>query len=250
MPDGARGRRLRRASETVDDVVAWRLSARLVAVLVVTALVGGALPHALGAVGADPVDTGDRSYQDPVEDPRQRHQNAMASNAIHMGPWVLLFVALAGSFVAATRSREPRRRTAASAALGVGAGTAVGYVALVAVGHLAYAPTANGYLVQSTPVVFRAWATVGNAVGIAVPATVGSALVAASGTLPARNDAAPENTDGEAGGRDNDAETTDDTEDSTAGERPDSVAADATGPSGAPAYDPAERDWEGADGED
>lgn len=261
MPDATPGGRVDRVRELVADVVAWRLSARVVVALVVTALVAGTLPFTLGAVGADPVDTGDRPTARAVEDPRQRHQNAVASDAIDTGPWALLFVALAGSFVAATRSSEPRKRVVGSVALGVPAGTVVGYVALVALAHLAYAPTANGYLVRSAPVVFRAWATAGNAVGLAVPATVGSALVAASGTLADRSDDAPDRVDGtlddadeapEADALGDDRATGDDTPtdeaaEANTAERPDSVAVDATGPAGAPAYDPEERDWDGSD---
>ena len=244
----------RRTSETVDDVVAWRLSARLLAVVVVTALVVAAVPHTLGAVGANEVDTGDDPYREPVEDPQQRHQNGVASDAIHQGPWALLFVGLAASFVAATRSHEPRRRLVASASLGVAVGTVVGYVALVVLAHFAYAPTANGYIVESSPVILRLWPAAGNALGLAVPATVGSALVAASGSLPARTGSTPATVDEDGDetmdatdGTDTDA--TDDADRSTAEDRPDSVVVDGTSPSGAPAYDPAERDWEGADGE-
>lgn len=268
MTDDPPSRWLRRTGETVDDVVAWRLSARLLAVVVVTALVVAALPHTLGAIGADPVDTADEPYRE-VEDPRQRHQNGVASTALSEGPWALLFVGLAASFVAATRSTEPPRRIVASTSLGVAVGTVVGYVALVVLAHLAYAPTANGYIVQSGPVVLRPWPTAGNALGLAVPAAVGSALVAASGSLPARTGSTPAKTDeaaettaDAAEGLDTDATgdtdrstddaapSTDDADRSTAEERPDSVVVDGTGPSGAPAYDPAERDWEGADGED
>ena len=257
MTDGPPDRWLRRASETVDDVVAWRLSARLVAGLLVTALVVAALPHTLGAVGADAVGTGGEPPQEDVEDPRQRQQNVVASDAIHVGPWMLLFVALAASFVAATRSREPRRRLVASASLGVAVGTVVGYVGLVALAHLAYAPTANGYIVESGPVVFRAWATAGNALGIAVPATVGSALVAASGTLagpttdePARpDDSADEHDPGADANAAGERVGTDGADPSTDADRPDTVAIDGTGPSGAPAYDPSERDWEGTEDE-
>ncbi|WP_227131581.1 hypothetical protein [Halorubellus salinus] len=258
MADGRLRRVVRRGPGVVDDVVAWRLSLLLVALLVVTGLVVGALPHALGTVGGDPVDTNDEPVQESVEDAQQRYQNQVTGTALGEGPWVLLFVALAAGFVAATRSPSAasRRSVVAAASVGVAVGTALGYVALVGLGHLAYAPTENGYLVRSGPVVLRTWTMAGNALGFAVPAAVGSALTATAGRLAVRpgddfdpdHDAedgaepsgdASEGTDDAVGGADDPAR-------STADDGPDAVSLDETAPSGVPAYDPEARDWDGS----
>jgi len=254
-------RSLRPAVAVARRGVAWRLAARVAVVVVLAGIVFGTLPYTLGAVGGDAVDTGDAPGDRAVEDPQQRYQNSVAADALGEGPWALLFVALAAAFVVGRRTPTTRRRAVGGTTVGAAGGIAGGYVALVVLAHLALAPTPNGFIVPEGPVTLQPWATVGNAVALAVPTAIGGALTATAGTLVSSDDHEPstsaeiddDDADVDAAGQETtDPAEADDADDRTEGsedvqtEASTGSGAVVTGPTGAPAYDPDGRDWDGS----
>lgn len=247
-------RPLRRALHAGRNAVAWRLAARVAVVAVVAGVVFGTLPFTLGAIGGDAVYTGGPPGDRAVEEPQQRYQNAIASDVLNEGHWLLLFVALAVAFVVGRRSAAARRQTVGGTAIGAAVGIAAGYLAAVGLGHLALEPTPNGFIVPDGPVRLEPWATLGNAVGLAIPAAVGAALTATAGTIApvGRGDASPSDGRGDdaAPAAPAEADAADDgdgaaDDDGTGASTASDVGV--TGPAGAPTYDPEGRDWDGAD---
>ncbi|WP_227131579.1 hypothetical protein [Halorubellus salinus] len=153
----------------------------VVAVAVALAFV----PHALGAVGADAVDTGSGPTPDPesADGARQRYQNYLTNLAFLFAPTLLPVVAVGVAFAGAVRARGTRWTRVGSVVLGSAVGIAVGYVAFVAVGHLAYGEAAEGYIVEQFPVSLRFGAIATNALALAAVTAVGSALAGVAGTL-------------------------------------------------------------------
>jgi len=272
MPDStAVTRSLRRTVAVTRRGVAWGVAARVAVLLLIAGVVLGAFPFTLGVVGGEPIDTGDRPGERTVEEPQQRFQNSVATDVLHGSPWVLLFVALAAAFAAGNRPSARRHRTVSGASVGVAAGVTAGYVALVVLAHLALAPTPNGFIVDGASVTLQPWATVTNALALAVPVAIGAGLTATVAALSREtprsdepddhDDAAarPEPTgDGGTNDADGPGDRTDERGDGdgrgeTVGdEGPAAGTAGGevvSGPAGAPAYDPDDRDWEGT-GED
>ena len=157
-----------------------------VAVAVVAVAVALALvPHALGAVGAEAVDTGSGPTPDPesADGAQQRYQNYLTNLTFLFGPTVLPVVGVGVAFAGAVRARGTRWTRVGSVVLGSATGMAVGYVAFVAVGHLAYSEAAEGYIVEQFPVSLRFGAIATNALALAAVTAVGSALAGVAGTL-------------------------------------------------------------------
>jgi hypothetical protein len=271
---------LRRALGRVRGGASRRPVAAGVAVAIVAIAVALALvPHALGAVGTDAVDTGGGPNPDPesADGARQRYQNYLTNLAFLFAPTLLTVAAVGVAFAGALRARGSRRARVGTVVAGSVVGMAVGYVAFVAVGHLAYGEAAEGYIVEQFPVALQFGAIAANAVALAAVAAVGSALAAVAGTVvepdPGRERAArapgEDAVDGETGP---DASTVDGSavDESAVGaaeaDAASSAGADATeeGParvddpasdyrevgarqdSSAPAYDPEDRDWDGS----
>lgn len=250
----------------------------VVAVAVVLALV----PHVVGAVGADAVDTGSGPSPDPesADGARQRYQNYVTNLAFLFAPTFLPLVAVGVAFAGAVRARGTRRERVASVVAGAAVGVAVGYVAFVALGHLAYGEAAEGYIVETFPVTLRYGAIATTAVALAAVTAVGSVLAAVAGTVvepdpggradrdaAASGERAVEDADGESegddAGRGSDAASDGGGDESGSEERPERVRGgergDASGPasdyretgpqrrggSSTPRYDPEGRDWDG-----
>jgi len=154
--------------------------------VVATALALGVVPHALGAVGADAVDTGGGPNPDPAaagEDARQRYQNYLTNLTFLFAPTLLPLVAVGVAFAGALRARGSRRGRVGRVALGAFVGMVVGYVAFVAVGHLAYGEAAEGYIVEQYPVSLQFGALAANALALGTVTAVGSAVAGVAGTL-------------------------------------------------------------------
>jgi len=267
---------LRRALGRVRGGVSERPVAVGVALAVVAVAVAMALvPHALGAVGTDAVDTGGGPNPDPesADGARQRYQNYLTNVAFLFAPTLLPVAAVGVAFAGSLRARGTRRRRVGTVVAGAAVGMLVGYVAFVAIGHLAYGEAAEGYIVEEFPVGLRFGAIAANAVVLAAVAAVGSALAAVAGTIvepdpggrgthsvPAA-DAVEDDGETDAATEGTDESPTDDEEslvaadDGSAAEGParldDAPASDYSGQHGShtPTYDPDGRDWDGS-GED
>lgn len=257
---------------------------RRVAVGVALAVVGASLalalvPHTLGAVGGDAVDTDGGIDSVGGEDAQQRYQNRLTNFTFLFAPPVLAVLGVVAAFGGAVRASGPRPRQVAATAVAAGVGVAVGYVLFVLVGHLAYGETTEGFIVEQYPVTLHFDAIAANAGSLGAAAAVGGVLAGAAGTVledrrmadipteASGNEATPSE-DGWTGiDIDDDAETDDGVEGADAtgsgddggrgGEagpaRPETSgpASDYrdTGPSGdsdAPRYDPDDRDWDGS----
>jgi hypothetical protein len=260
-----------------------------VAVAVMGVAVALALvPHGLGAVGAEAVDTGSGPTPDPesADGAQQRYQNYLTNITFLFAPTILPVVAVGVAFAGAVRARGTRLRRVGSVVLGAAVGMAVGYVAFVAVGHLAYSETAQGYVVEQFPVGLRYSAIATNALALGTVTAVGSALAGVAGTLvephpDGRSVSDHERTDvaedadvatgdhAEASGDAPGASRDDDGDGTRERERPERVHADdastdgsgpasdyrETGPqrssgSHTPTYDPDGRNWDGTGGAD
>lgn len=260
-----------------DRPVAVGVALAVVALAVALAFV----PHALGAVGTDAVDTGGGPNPDPesADGARQRYQNYLTNLTFLFGPTLLPVAAVGVAFAGALRARGSRRVRVGSVVAGAAAGVAVGYVAFVALGHLAYGEAAEGYIVEQFPVTLRFGAIAANAVALAAVTAVGSALAGVAGTIvepdpggeraPATGpgDRAVEGAEGETdviaenagdGGTDDEESVVAPADGDAASDGParvdDGAASDyreAGGQHGSqtPAYDPDGRDWDGS-GED
>jgi len=225
------------------------------------------------------VDTGGGPNPDPrsADGDRQRYQNYLTNITFLFAPPLLPVTAVGVAFAGALRARGSRRRRVGTVVAGSAVGMAVGYVAFVAIGHLAYGEAGQGYIVDEFPVTLRFGAIAANAVALAGVAAVGSALAGVAGTIvepdpggrgtesvPAADgvDDGGE-TDATATGTDDDA--TDDQEAVAAAEDADATAEgparvddgpaseyrDVGGQHGShtPTYDPDSRNWDGS-GED
>ncbi|MFC6951506.1 hypothetical protein [Halorubellus litoreus] len=249
----------------------------VVAVAVALALV----PHALGTVGADAVDTGSGPTPDPesADGAQQRYQNYLTNLTFLFAPTLLPVVAVGVAFAGAVRARGTRLTRVGSVVVGSAVGILVGYVAFVGVGHLAYSEAAEGYIVEQFPVTLRFGAIATNALALAAVTAVGSALAGVAGTLvepdPSGGVAGDDGIDvaedadvasgGEDDGDDDDATGASRDDDGSRGrERPervhaDDATADGSGPasdyrdtgsqrtsgSHTPTYDPDGRNWDG-----
>ncbi|NHN42430.1 hypothetical protein G9C85_12455 [Halorubellus sp. JP-L1] len=154
--------------------------------VVATALALGVVPHALGAVGADTVDTGSGPNPNPAESgdgARQRYQNYLTNITFLFAPILLPVVAVGVAFAGALRARGSRRTRVGGVALGAFVGVAVGFVAFVAVAHLAYGQAGEGYIVEESSVSLAFGAIAVNALALAAVTAVGSALAGVAGTL-------------------------------------------------------------------
>ena len=177
---------LRRALGRVRGGVGRRPVIVGVAVAVVAVAVAMALvPHALGAIGTNAVDTGGGPNPDPrsADGERQRYQNYLTNLAFLFAPPLLPVAAVGVAFAGALRARGSRRRRVGTVVAGSAVGMAVGYVAFVAIGHLAYGEAGQGYIVDEFPVTLRVGAIAANAVALAGVAAVGSALAGVAGTI-------------------------------------------------------------------
>lgn len=263
---------------------------RRVAVAVVLAVVGASLalalvPHTLGAVGADAVDTGGGVGGDDVDgaDAQQRYQNYLTNITFLFAPAILAILGALAAFAGAVRTAGSRPRRVAALALAAGVGVAVGYLLFVLVGHVAYGETTQGFVVEEYPVTLRFGAMARNAVSLGAAAGVGGALAAFAGTIvdepeptagvdpEAIEGAADDGDDEWTGVEPDDEASVADAEGATEagdgtdadgeddGERParpetSGPASDyrETGPAGnsdAPQYDPDDRDWDGSGGD-
>ncbi|WP_323675001.1 hypothetical protein [Halorubellus sp. PRR65] len=171
----------RAANELRERPVVVGVALAVVAVCVAVALV----PHVLGAVGADAVDTGSGPTPDPesTDGARQRYQNYLTNVTFLFAPTLLPVVAVGVAFAGAIRVRGRRRTRVGSVVVGASVGMAIGYLAFVAVGHLAYSEAAEGYIVEEFPVSLRLGAVAVNALALAAVTAVGSAVVGVAGTL-------------------------------------------------------------------
>jgi hypothetical protein len=271
----AAGGRAARGLRTQPVVVG--VAVAVVAVAVALALV----PHALGAVGAEAVDTGSGPTPDPesADGAQQRYQNYLTNITFLFAPTLLPVVAVGVAFAGAVRARGTRWTRVGSVVAGSAVGIAVGYVAFVAVGHLAYSEAAEGYIVEQFPVTLRFGAIATNALALAAVTAVGSALAGVAGTLvepdpggrvanddeaDAAEDADAASGDDAEGSGDAPGTSRDDGDGTRELERPERVHADDastdgsgpasdyrdTGPqrssgSHTPTYDPDGRNWDG-----
>jgi len=261
---------------------------RRVAVVVVLAVVGASLalalvPHTLGAVGADAVDTGGGVGFADVdgEEAQQRYQNYLTNVTFLFAPAVLAVLGALAAFAGAVRTAGSRPWRVAAVALAAGVGVALGYVLFVLVGHLAYGETTQGFVVEEYPVTLRFGAIARNALSLGAAAGVGGALAGVAGTFvdarePEPTVEAPAGVAAEEGESDDertdvesergdearvaaaedggDPVTDGDADDDgvgparaeTSGPASDYRDAGPTGRSDAPRYDPDDRDWDGS----
>lgn len=166
-----------------------------VAVAVVLAVVGASLalalvPHALGAVGANAVDTGGGIGADDVdgEEAQQRYQNYLTDITFLFAPALLATVGVLAAFAGAVRATGSRAMRVAAVTVAAGVGVAVGYVLFVLVGHLAYGETSQGFVVEAFPVTLRFGALATNALSLGASAALGSALAGVAGSVVGRDD--------------------------------------------------------------
>lgn len=254
---------------------------RRVALAIVLTVVGGSfalalLPHTLGAIGSEAVDTGTGigAPNGDEGDAQQRYQNYVTNVALLFAPSLVVLVACLAAFVGAARTRigpgRSRWRHVGVVAVAAGVGAALGYALFVLVGHLAFGEAAREYVVQDFPVTVRFGTLAVNALGVAVAAGIGGALAGGAGTYLADEAASPVDdaepvpagddepadagTDDEAAGTDTEGATG--SSEDVDSERPERVetarpASDyqETGQnaeSDVPQYDPGDREWDGS----
>jgi hypothetical protein len=258
--------------------------------VVAASLALGLVPHVLGAVGADAVDTGAGPSPggEAGDGAQQRYQNYLTNLAFLFAPVLLPLVGVGVAFAGALRVRESRASRVGIVSASAAVGVALGYVAFVGVGHLAFGAAPEGYIVEQYPVTLRFGALAVNALALGALSGVGGALAGVAGALVEPHpgagdvdeaaslaadvledegasgvDAADDRADdahaaAEASGETSESGETAETDESPAerptrldGASPASDYQDAGGQytSDTPTYDPADRNWDGS-GED